>query len=74
MTPAPADRPSNREVENEDVKPVGEGQPPRSASEPHGAKASVQTPKTRTDPNSGEQPANPEDPGPKSLRDTPKVG
>lgn len=70
----PADRPSNRETENEDLKPVGDGQPPRSASEPRGAEDSVQTSKTRTDPNSGEQTANPEASGPKSLRDTPKVG
>lgn len=65
-------RPSNRETENEDLKPVGEGRPPRPATEPHGAEGSERTSKTRTDPASGEQ--NPEDPGPKSLRDTPKVG
>lgn len=71
MTDADA-RPSNRETENEDLKPAGEGRPPRPASEPHGSEGSERTPKTRTDPASGEQ--NPEDPGPQSLRDTPKVG
>jgi hypothetical protein len=67
-----SDRPSNRETENEDLKPSGEGRPPRSASEPRGSEGSARGPKTDTDPASGED--NPEDPGPKSLRDTPKVG
>ena len=74
MPDTPADRPSNRETENEDLKPAGQGRPPRSAAEPRGSEGSARTPKTKTDPASGEQDGNPEDPGPKSLRDTPKVG
>ena len=66
------DRPKNREVENEDLKPGAPGQPPRSATEPKGAEGSSDTPKTRTDPSSGEQ--DDDDIGPQSLRDTPKVG
>jgi hypothetical protein len=70
-------RPSNRETENEDLKPVGEGRPPRSANEPRGAEGSERNAKTRTDPASGEQEGDGDGdggPGPKSLRDTPKVG
>jgi hypothetical protein len=74
MTETHSQRASNRETENEDLKPVGEGRPPRSANEPRGGEGSERTPKTRTDPASGEQKSNAEDPGPKSLRDTPKVG
>ena len=71
------DRPKNREVEYEDVKPGGAGEPPRTANEPRGSEGSSNTPKTRTDPASGEQDASEAeagDAGPKSLRDTPKVG
>jgi hypothetical protein len=51
----PSNRPSNREVENENQKPTSpEGQPPRPATEPHGAADSARSPKTRTDPGSGE--------------------
>jgi hypothetical protein len=46
-------RPDNREVENENVRPAGDGQPPRPATEPPGAKRSQQTPKTMTDPGTG---------------------
>lgn len=50
-----SDRPSNREVENENQKSASrDGQPPRPATEPHGAADSVRSPKTRTDPGSGE--------------------
>ena len=45
------DRPNNREVENEELRPGG---PPRPAREPQGAKASQQSDKTWTDPGSGE--------------------
>ena len=45
------DRPKNREVENENLRP---GSPPRPATEPKGAKGSEQSPKTATDPGSGE--------------------
>ena len=54
------DRPSNREVENENQRPAqGEGQgsdgkAPRPATEPRGAEGSSDSPKTRTDPGSGE--------------------
>lgn len=44
-------RPNNREVENEDLRPAGEGQPPRPATEPKGAEPH-QT-KTMTDPATG---------------------
>lgn len=55
------DRPSNREVENENQRPAGDGErgqadgkPPRPATEPAGAEESSTSPKTRTDPGSGE--------------------
>ena len=55
-------RPSNREVENENQRPAQgmdkgadhDGQAPRPATEPRGAKGSSDSPKTRTDPGSGE--------------------
>lgn len=49
-------RPDNREVENEQAKnhPSPDG-PPRPATEPEGAKESVQNPHTETDPGTGEQ-------------------
>jgi len=54
-TPSSSDRPSNHEVENENQKPASrDGKPPRPATEPHGAADSVRSPKTRTDPGSGE--------------------
>jgi hypothetical protein len=46
-------RPSNRQVENENTRPAGEGQPPRPATEPPGSAASQRTGKTMTDPGSG---------------------
>ena len=50
-----AARPSNPEVENENLrKPATDGQAPRPATEPPGSKSSVNTPKTETDPGSGE--------------------
>lgn len=53
---APQDeRPKNREVENEEVRPAGEGRPPRPATEPPGSEASQDSGETRTDPGSGEQ-------------------
>lgn len=56
--PQPAsssDRPSNREVENENQKPSPrEGEPPRPATEPQGSADSTRSPKTQTDPGSGE--------------------
>ncbi len=50
------ERPHNRETENENLRPAGEGEPPRPATEPQGSEESVQTPKTETDPGSGAQP------------------
>jgi hypothetical protein len=56
MAENPGERPSNREVEHENQRPNprGDGKPPRPATEPVGAENSVTTPKTRTDPGSGE--------------------
>jgi hypothetical protein len=61
---APAQkRPSNPEVETENQRPSGggdpasshgDGKPPRPATEPPGAEGSSDSPKTRTDPGSGE--------------------
>ena len=57
------DRPSNPEVENENQRPSkgegrgtgqGDGKAPRPATEPVGAENSSDSPKTRTDPGSGE--------------------
>jgi hypothetical protein len=50
------DRPSNHEVENENQRPANgaDGKAPRPATEPRGAKDSSTSPKTRTDPGSGE--------------------
>ena len=53
--PSPTDRPSNREVEQENQQtPSRDGQPPRPATEPPGAADSSRSPKTETDPGSGE--------------------
>ena len=51
-----ADRPDNREVENEQARkqPSPSG-PPRPATEPAGSKGSVQNPYTETDPGTGAQ-------------------
>ncbi len=49
------DRPSNREIENENQQAGdGQGKPPRPATEPRGSENSSDSPKTRTDPGSGE--------------------
>jgi hypothetical protein len=57
------ERPSNREVEYENQRPAqgvdqdadrDGGQAPRPATEPAGAEGSSDSPKTRTDPGSGE--------------------
>ncbi len=53
------DRPSNREVENENQRPASNpgqdtGKAPRPATEPRGAEGSSDSSKTRTDPGSGE--------------------
>jgi hypothetical protein len=46
-------RPDNREVENENARPAGDGKPPRPATEPAGSKRSQQSSKTMTDPGTG---------------------
>ena len=48
-------RPSNREVEDENLRlPEHEGEPPRPATEPAGAKESTRSDKLKHDPGSGE--------------------
>ena len=54
MADPSADRPKNREVETEDLKPSKSGSPPRPATEPAGSEGSERTPKTKTDPSTGE--------------------
>lgn len=48
-------RPKSHETDNEDLKPMPGGGPPRQASEPRGSEGSERGRKTRTDPASGEQ-------------------
>lgn len=56
MPNPPADRPNNREVENEQARPhPSPDGPPRPATEPAGSKGSVRNSKTETDPGTGEQ-------------------
>jgi hypothetical protein len=48
-------RPANREVENENMRPPEhDGEPPRPATEPVGAKESTRSSKLKHDPGSGE--------------------
>ena len=48
-------RPTNREVENENMRPPEpDGEPPRPATEPAGTKESVRSHKLKHDPGSGE--------------------
>lgn len=50
-----AGRASDRAVENENLRaPSQDGEPPRPATEPPGVEDSTRSPKTRTDPGSGE--------------------
>jgi hypothetical protein len=51
MTKTDDDRPNNREVENENLRPAGDGKPPRPATEKPGAKP--QQGDTATDAGSG---------------------
>ncbi len=48
-------RPSNHEIENENLRPAGDGKPPRPVTEPAGIGNPVDSPETVTDPGSGEQ-------------------
>lgn len=50
----PGNRPDNREVENENLRPGRNGEAPRPATEPRGARASQNSGRTATDPGSGE--------------------
>jgi hypothetical protein len=51
----PDKRPTNREVENENMRlPEHEGEAPRPATEPVGAKESTRSDKLKHDPGSGE--------------------
>jgi hypothetical protein len=51
----PDNRPTNREVENENLRPPEhDGEPPRPATEPAGAKESTRSSKLKHDPGSGE--------------------
>ena len=51
----PSDK--TRESENDIIRPDAEGKPPRPSTEPPGAKWSVKTGKTATDPGTGAQDA-----------------
>ena len=56
MTDArPEDRPDNRKVENENMRPDKDGQPPRPATEPKGSEGSSNSGETATDPATGEE-------------------
>lgn len=46
-------RPDDREVENENQRPDGEGRPPRPATEPAGSEGSSNSGDTETDPATG---------------------
>lgn len=48
-------RPSNPETQNENQRNGGDGEAPRPATEPKGSRGSTNSPKTETDPGSGEQ-------------------
>lgn len=47
-------RPQSTEVENENLRPDGDGEPPRPATEPAGSDDSSATRKTQTNPSTGE--------------------
>lgn len=49
------DRPKDRANENENLRPDRDGEPPRPATEPRGAKGSSNSGETATDPATGEQ-------------------
>jgi hypothetical protein len=56
MTDArPDDRPDDRRVENENLRPDDDGQPPRPATEPEGSEGSSNSGETATDPATGEE-------------------
>ena len=47
-------RPNNRAVENENIRPDQDGEPPRPATEPKGSEGSSNSGQTATDPATGE--------------------
>lgn len=49
------DRPDDRKVENENLRPDADGQPPRPATEPKGSEGSSNSGETATDPATGEE-------------------
>lgn len=53
--PRPEDRPDNRKVENENLRPGKDGEPPRPATEPAGSEGSSNSGETETDPATGEE-------------------
>lgn len=56
MTDArPETRPDDRKVENENLRPDKDGQPPRPATEPRGSEGSSNSGQTETDPATGEE-------------------
>ena len=63
------ERPTNREVENGNLKPTGSGAP-RSTAEPRAFRDRTGSSKTRAASDEHDETGA----GPKSLRDTPKVG
>lgn len=48
-------RPDDKSVENENLKPARDGEPPRPATEPAGSKGSSNSGETETDPATGEE-------------------
>ena len=55
MTDATPGRPKDRQTENENLRPAGDGEPPRPATEPRGSKGSSNSGETATDPATGEE-------------------
>ncbi|MFN3538024.1 hypothetical protein [Brevundimonas sp.] len=52
----PDERPDNRSVENEELRPPArDGEPPRPATEPEGSEGSSNSGETATDPATGEE-------------------
>ncbi|MCF8505101.1 MAG: hypothetical protein K9G59_09315 [Caulobacter sp.] len=61
MSTEPDRRPGNREIENENLKPAGDGETPRPATEPAGAADSTRrrdpAPNEVSDPTGDQDPA-----------------
>ena len=54
LKPMTNTRPDDRKVENENLRPDADGEPPRPATEPKGAEGSSNSGETATDPATGE--------------------